>query len=47
MFYAYVPARSLEASGAFERELVNRPGGSLPLMTSEVVAERSRLGLPQ
>src|SRR5207244_7268365 len=58
MFYAYVAARSLEKSGAFERELMNlllsdvgqtlvARAGSLPLLASEVVSERASLGLPR
>jgi phosphate transport system substrate-binding protein len=58
MFYAYISANSLDQSGLFERELINlllsdvgqtlvARAGSLPLMASEVVAERAKLGLPQ
>jgi phosphate transport system substrate-binding protein len=58
MFYAYLAAPSLEKSGAFEREFVNlllsdvgqtlvARSGNLPLLASEVVAERARLGLPR
>ena len=58
MFYAYVAARSLNESGPFEREFINlllsdvgqtlvARAGSLPLMASEVVTERARLGLSQ
>lgn len=58
MFYAYVSARSLQDASPFAREFINlmlsdvgqtfiARGGSLPLMASEVVAERSKLGLPQ
>lgn len=58
MFFGYVAAPSLEQSSPFERELINlllsdvgqtlvARAGSLPLMASEVVAERAKLGLPQ
>lgn len=56
-FYAYVAAPSLKESGAFSRELMNlilsdvgqtlvARAGTLPLMASEVIAERAKLGLP-
>ncbi len=55
-FYGYIAARSFGEAGPFERELVNlllsdvgqtlvARAGSLPLMASEVVAERSKLDL--
>ncbi len=58
MFFIYLAAPSFKESGAFQRELVNlllsdvgqtlvARAGSLPLMASEVVAERTKLGLPQ
>ncbi len=57
-FFLYLAAPSFRESGAFQRELVNlllsdvgqtlvARAGSLPLMASEVIAERSKLGLPQ
>jgi phosphate transport system substrate-binding protein len=56
-FYAYVAAPSLKEGGDFSRELMNlllsdvgqtlvARGGSLPLMASEVIAERKKLDLP-
>ncbi len=56
-FYAYVAAPSLKDSGGYSRELMNlilsevgqtlvARAGSLPLMASEVIAERAKLGLP-
>jgi phosphate transport system substrate-binding protein len=57
MFYAYVSTRSLDQSGGFQRELLNlllsdvgqtlvARSGTLPLMATEVKAERAKLGLP-
>ncbi len=58
MFYCYVAARSLDQASAYEREWINlllsdvgqtlvARSGNLPLLASEVVAQRARLGLPK
>jgi phosphate transport system substrate-binding protein len=58
LLYGYVTAPNLNAGGAYERELVNlllsdvgqtlvARVGELPLTANEVIAQRSKLDLPQ